>query len=141
LSEGRLRIAVGLLAALGAAIAGYLVLARYTHASLYCPTSGCETVQSSRYAELLGAPVSVLGLVAFLTVFASALGRSRVAVELGAAVALSALAFAAYLLAVQLVAIQAICAWCVASDAVLALLAAASALRLGAASRRVGPRG
>ena len=50
------------LAALGAAITGYLLYARETGTELACATGGCETVQSSAYAEVSGVPVAALGL-------------------------------------------------------------------------------
>ena len=46
--------------------AGYLLYVRVTDSALACSTGGCETVQRSAYAELLGFPVAGLGLAAFL---------------------------------------------------------------------------
>ena len=37
-----------------------------TGGALVCSTGGCETVQSSAYAEVLGVPVAALGLIGFL---------------------------------------------------------------------------
>lgn len=126
----RLRVAIGALALAGAAIAAYLAVAKLTDASVVCPTSGCETVQHSRYSELAGIPVSLLGLVAYVAVFASALRRAVVAAAAGAAVALSGLAFGAYLFVVQVTVIDAVCVWCLASDAVVAMLAVLAVARL-----------
>jgi uncharacterized membrane protein len=129
-SERTLRLAVGVLALAGAAIAAYLTYVRYGGATLTCTTGGCETVQSSPYAELLGVPVSALGLAGYLAIGATALAagdRARVA---GAALALAAAAFSAYLLVLQLTVIGAVCDWCLANDVVAALVAAAALLRL-----------
>jgi uncharacterized membrane protein len=136
-SERRLRAAIASLATAGAAIAAYLVLVRYTHSSIYCPTSGCETVQASRYSELFGVPVAVLGLGAFLAILATSLSPKRAATEMAAVVALSALAFAVYLLVVQLLVIHAVCVWCLASDAAVLLLALTTSVRLRRLSRAV----
>ena len=54
MTDGRLRAAVGALALAGIAVTGYLLWAHWADAELLCRTGGCETVQSSAYAELLG---------------------------------------------------------------------------------------
>jgi len=130
MSDRLLRVSLGFLALAGAAVSAYLVWARGTGAELACSTGGCETVQSSAYAELLGVPVAALGLAAYLLVGASAFGSGRVARALGASVALAALLFAGYLLLIQLLVLEALCDWCLASDAVTGLLAAVALLRL-----------
>ena len=130
MSDRALRIAVAVLALVGAAIAAYLTYAKYADATIACTTGGCETVQSSDYAEILGLPVSVLGLVGYLAIFASTLAHGETARVIGASLALGGLAFSAYLLIVQIVAIGAFCQWCLASDVVVLLLAAATVARL-----------
>jgi uncharacterized membrane protein len=129
-SDTRLRVVVGALAAIGAGIAAYVAFARYTDATIACATGGCEAVQSSDYAELLGIPVAVLGLGAYVFVFGTAFLRSELARAAGAAMALAGVLFGFYLLAAQLFAIDALCHWCLASDLVLDLLAVACVLRL-----------
>lgn len=52
-----------MLSLVGAGIASYLVYVRYSHVTIACTTGGCEKVQSSRYAEVAGIPVAVLGLL------------------------------------------------------------------------------
>lgn len=130
MTDRRLRIGVALLAAVGAGIAGYLLFARLTGAPVACSTGGCETVQSSRYAEVLGFPVAGLGLAAYLAVLATAGGSGATVRASGAAIALSAVAFSAYLVVVQVAVIERICEWCLASDGVFTLLALATVLRL-----------
>lgn len=122
---------MALLALAGAAIASYLVVVRYTDSQVVCPTSGCETVQRSQYAELFGVPVALLGMIAYLAVLASAARAGALAAAAGATVALGSLAFGAYLLVVQLAVIHAVCVWCVTSDVVVAALAGATVARLG----------
>jgi uncharacterized membrane protein len=129
-SESRLRAVLAALALLGAGIAAYLTYVRYTGAPIACPTGGCETVQRSRYADVAGVPVAVLGLAAYAALLGSALASAPAAAALGAAVALAGLAFSAWLLYAQLVLIGAVCQWCLANDAVIALAAAASLARL-----------
>jgi uncharacterized membrane protein len=126
----RLRAAIAACAAVGIGIASYLLAVRLAHVPLACPTGGCETVQSSRWAELAGVPVAALGLAAYAAVLASALARGPVAAAAGVAVSCSAVAFGGYLLYVQLAVLDAVCAWCVASDATTTALAALCLLRL-----------
>ncbi len=130
MTDRSLRWVVGVAALVGAAIATYLVWARSTGSELICTTGGCETVQSSSYAEVLGVPVAVLGLLGYVLIGATALLASPEARAAGAALALTAVAFSGYLLVVQLAIIDALCLWCVANDAVAAVGAAAAVLRV-----------
>lgn len=133
--ERRFRIAIGALSAVGIGIAAYLLVARATATPLACPTGGCDVVQRSRYSELLGVPVAALGLVAYVTLAATALGRNELLAAAGAAVGLAAVVFSSYLLLVQLVVIGAVCAWCIAADVVTALVALLAIVRLHPAVR------
>jgi uncharacterized membrane protein len=129
-SERALRIAVGGLSTIGIAVASYLTYARYAETTIACTTGGCEAVQASDYAELVGVPVAVLGLLAYLSLLATAFFTDELVRIAGAVVAVSGALFAAYLLFAQLFLIDAICQWCVASDVVIGLLAVACVLRL-----------
>jgi uncharacterized membrane protein len=137
----RLRAAIAGLALAGAGVAAYLVYARYAHVQIACSTGGCETVQHSKYAKLAGIPVAVLGLGAYVAIFVTALTRQVEAAAIGTAIALGGLVFAVYLIVVQVGVIDAICQWCLASDAILFLLALACAERLRRATRRPLPAG
>jgi uncharacterized membrane protein len=124
-----LRVAIAVLALIGVAITAYIEYERATGGQIACGTGGCEEVQSSKYAELLGVPVAVLGLVAYAVVFLTALVRAPAAALAGATIALAGLAFAVYLLAVQAFVLDAYCTWCLASDAVLVVLAILATIR------------
>jgi uncharacterized membrane protein len=125
-----LRAAIGAAATLGAAIAAYLTYVHYAHISPICTTGGCQKVQSSKYAELAGVPVALLGLVAYLVLLATAAARGVVAAFAGVLVALGGAAFSGYLLWAQLGPIGAICQWCLGNDLVIALLVVLCAARL-----------
>jgi uncharacterized membrane protein len=135
MSDRRLRVVVGVLAAVGVAVAGYLTYARLAHTTIACTTGGCETVQSSRYAEVAGIPVALLGLGAYVAILATAFSTSELARAAGAAIALGGAVFSIYLLYVQVVLIEALCQWCLVNDAVIGLLAIATVLRLAAGKR------
>ena len=130
MTDRTLRAALGALCLAGATVAGYVLAARWGDAQLLCSTGGCETVQSSAYADVLGVPVAALGLAAYAAILGTAFSggaRARVA---GAAVALSAGLFSAYLLVVQVAILDAVCDWCVANDAIVSLVAITALLRL-----------
>jgi uncharacterized membrane protein len=129
-SDERLRGAILVLSALGAGIAAYLTYAHLVHVQLSCVTSGCETVQTSRYADLAGVPVAAFGLAGYVVLGATAASRADLARAIGLAAAVGGLVFAAYLLYVQAALIGAFCQWCLASDVILLLLVIATSLRL-----------
>jgi uncharacterized membrane protein len=92
--------------------------------------SGCETVQTSRYAEILGFPVAALGLLAYAGLLLSAaIGGERSAL-FGLFVALISVLFSAYLTYLELFVIGAICQWCVASVVLVVAALILTALRL-----------
>jgi uncharacterized membrane protein len=119
-SDRLLRVALIVVSAAGIAVAGYLTYIHYKPAALICTVGGgCETVQDSKYAVLVGVPIAIFGLAAWITAFVLTLWNSDLARTLTAALALAALAFAAYLVILQLFVIDAICIWCMANDVVL----------------------
>ena len=139
MSDDRLRIASASLALAGAGISGYLLWVRQTGATLVCATGGCETVQSSQYSEILGVPVSLLGLVSYLALLVTALLRGENARLVHTALALTGAVFSTYLLYVQIELIGAVCQWCLASDVILTLLAVLCAERLRRLAARPQP--
>lgn len=134
-----MRVAMGVVAAAGLALASYLVYVHYADAPLACFSNGCETVQRSRYATLLGVPVASLGLAAYVTIFAAAFLRGELARALGLSVAVAGVAFGAYLAYVQVAVIHATCVWCLGSDAIMSVLAALALLRVRAGFKASPP--
>lgn len=132
MSERGLRIAAGLVALAGVAVAGYLTWAHFADSSVLCVAGGgCEKVQESEYAEIAGIPVAVLGLGAYATVLGLVVWDSVGARLAAASLAFVGLLFSLYLLALQLFVIEAVCIWCLANDVVIApALAVLTGLRL-----------
>jgi uncharacterized membrane protein len=130
MSERTVRLASAALAAVGAFIAAYLVYVRERGGSLVCSTGGCETVQSSSYAEVLGVPVAALALAGFVGLLATALARGETARLSQATLALASFLFSGYLVYIQLAVVHALCQWCLALDAITTVLAALALLRL-----------
>jgi uncharacterized membrane protein len=131
-SDRSLRLAAGLVALAGLAVAGYLTWAHFDDAALVCVAGGgCETVQESEYAEIAGIPVAMLGLGAYASLLALVVFDGPNARLAAAMLALVGLVFSGYLLALQLFVIDTVCAWCLANDVVIApALAVLTGLRL-----------
>lgn len=126
----RLRAPIAAACVVGIGIASYLTYVHYAHTAPICTTGGCEKVQHSSYAKLAGVPVALLGLVAYIAVFCTTLVRGVGAALVGVVLALSGAAFSAYLLWAQLARIDAICQWCLANDAIIAIVAVLCVARL-----------
>jgi uncharacterized membrane protein len=77
-----------LLAVAGALISAYLTWGYLQGTVCVGDSGGCETVQTSRYAEILGIPVASLGLLAYAGLVGSALVRHERAALLGLLIAL-----------------------------------------------------
>jgi uncharacterized membrane protein len=126
----RLRAPIAAACRVGAAIAAYLTYVHYAHTAPICTTGGCETVQKSKYAELAGVPVALLGLITYVVLLALAFVRGLNAAVAGVFVALVGVAFSGYLLWAQLGPIDAICQWCLGNDVTIAVVAALYVVRL-----------
>ena len=127
-----LRALLAVLATAGFLISAYLTWSHLSGAAPVCVggSSGCETVQTSRYSEIVGVPVAALGLLAYAAMLACAVLRGERAAILGVFVALVGALFSVYLTYLELFVLRAICQWCVASAAVVVAYLALGAIRL-----------
>ena len=120
MSDRTLRLAVAFVATAGLGVAAYLTWVHYHPGALVCSRGGgCETVQRSHYAVLLGLPVAVYGVAAWALVLMLVAWDTVTARVLAFAVAVGAAAFATYLVVLQVAVIDAVCLWCLANDVVL----------------------
>ena len=120
MSDRTLRLAIAAVAAAGIVVSAYLTWVHYHPGALVCTSGGgCETVQQSHYAVLLGVPIALYGLSAWVAVLGLVAWDTELAHALVAAIAVSALAFAAYLVVLQLTVIHAVCVWCMVNDVAL----------------------
>ena len=123
---------------LGIFVSGYLVAKRFTGGSLACTRwAQCDVVNNSVYSQFFGVPVSVIGLAGYLLLLGLALaalwtqGRTqRQLLLLGLILSLGGVGFSIYLTYLEIYVIEALCAWCVASAIIIALLAVCGALNL-----------
>ena len=127
-----LRRVTAALAVVGIAIAGYLTWVHYAGLEPVCVGGGggCERVQSSRWAELAGVPVAVLGLGGYIAILASLALPEEPGSLVAAFLALVGFGFSAWLTYVEIAKIDAICQWCAASAAIMTALALVSVARL-----------
>ncbi len=140
---GWLPVAIVVLGLIGAAISAYLLSVKLSGGTAVCPIGGgCETVQESSYATLLGIPVAAYGLAYSIAVTIAGLvwwrtGERRALIVAYALGVLGTL-FEAYLVYLELFVIKAICAWCVAYGVtvVAGLVLAAIAMRRAPATSR-----
>jgi uncharacterized membrane protein len=130
-SSGWLMPAIAILCVLGIGVAGYLTYVHYAGIKVLCIASGgCETVQSSSYAKVVGIPVALLGLIGYITILASLAVPGENGRMLTCAVGVLGCAFSLYLTYRELFTIKAICQWCVASAVLMTLLAILSTVRM-----------
>jgi uncharacterized membrane protein len=126
----RIRGAIAAACLIGVGIAAYLTYVHYTHTAPICTSGGCEKVQRSKYAELAGVPVALLGLITYVVLIAISLVRGVEAAFAGVLVAFVGVAFSAYLLWAQLGPIGAICQWCLGNDLTIAVVATLYVVRM-----------
>lgn len=117
-------------ALVGGAIAAYLTYVHYAHTAPICLNSGCETVQKSKYAELAGIPVALLGLIGYAAIIATAAVRGTTAAFAGVLISFVGVAFSGYLLWAQLGPIGALCQWCLGNDVVIVIVAVLCVVRM-----------
>jgi uncharacterized membrane protein len=131
-SDRTLRAGLATVATAGLGVAAYLTWVHYHPEALVCTRGGgCETVQRSHYAVLLGIPIAIYGVVAWSAVLALVALDTPLARVLVAAVALVSAAFAVYLVVLQAAVIDAFCIWCMVNDVGLVpALVVVSLLRL-----------
>ncbi len=95
-----------------------------------CGTGGCETVQFSPQARLLGVEVSLIGVVGYAVLLGLALlalqpqhaGSGSWPVKLLWYLSGGAVLFTLYLTYLELFVIHAICRWCVVSAVIIVLI-------------------
>lgn len=121
---GFMALAAFVLALAGLGVATYLTVVHYAHQPIACNGIGdCEYVNSTKYAEVAGIPVALVGAGAYATMALAVvrwwLRRDAMLLFVGWLVAAGSFAFSMYLTYIELRVIDAICVWCVASASVM----------------------
>lgn len=124
------RMVIAVLALVGLLVSAYLALYKLGYlGAIQCGAGGCETVQASEYSMLLGVPVALWGVGAYLFLLAVALLGVQprwarvpwIAVLLFGFAAFGVL-FSAYLTYLSGAVIGAFCQWCLVSAVVITLI-------------------
>ena len=125
------RVASIVVAVIGLGIASYLTIVHYAGDTPVCAIAhGCATVQQSRYAELAGVPVALLGLIGYAAILASLVRDGERWRTATAFLTLAGVGFSAWLTWVEVGVLHAICIWCVGSAVCMVALAALSIARM-----------
>ena len=130
------RVSLGL-AVLGILVSAYMTVYKLTDNPNMClGNGGCSTVNSSKYAELYGIPVAVIGIGGYLSILVFLwLERSNSFLTSNGTLVVFALAllgflFTLYLIYVELALIHALCPFCVTSQITMTVLFILSIIRL-----------
>jgi uncharacterized membrane protein len=142
MSARTLRIILIVLTSIGLCVAGYLTYVHYSGATPVCSIKGnpCSQVQKSRYSELAGVPVALIGLIGYVVILASLLApeteRTRFATM---GLILGGFGFSAYLTYREVFTLHKICEWCVSSAVIMTILAVLSVWRFLRGDAAPGP--
>ena len=124
------RMILGVLALAGIFVALYLLLYKLGMIGhLSCSVGSCETVNTSKWAKFMGAPVAAWGVAYYVGLFvlaivstaeryADSVGMSKLLVF----VAGTGFLFSVYLTYLELFQIHAICQWCVISAIIVTVV-------------------
>ncbi|OLP20265.1 hypothetical protein BST81_00535 [Leptolyngbya sp. 'hensonii'] len=121
---------IGAIATLGALNTGYLTYEKFAGGTAGCPSGGCDTVLASAYATVLGQPLALFGLLAYIAMGTMAIGPLLINPDtqkdlrrkledltwLGLFMGSAAMAvFSGYLMYILATQLKAFCPYCIAS--------------------------
>lgn len=127
----RLGLSLPILGIIGMGVALYMLYVETTHAQAVCgPLGDCNTVQSSKYALILGwLPVGLAGVIGYLAILGAWVWGRRSQAGLGALMPVVLFAMSAfgtlysiYLTYLEIFVIDAVCMWCITSAVVMTLV-------------------
>lgn len=125
------------LAALGVLVSIYMTIYKLTENPNMClGNGGCSVVNSSRYAQVYGIPVAVIGVGGYLAILLLLwMERRNAFLSDNGTLAVFGLAligflFTVYLIYVELALIHALCPFCVTSQITMTILFVVSVIRL-----------
>jgi len=126
-----------LLAIAGAVDSAYLAFLKFTGTVAACSDIGdCEAVNNSKYAEIGGIPLALLGLLGYLAILAFLILETqfpswRDSLHLGVfGFTLAGTIYSVYLTYIEIFVLHAVCPYCVVSAVVMLLLFVISIVRL-----------
>jgi uncharacterized membrane protein len=135
--DKRLRQVTIALAIIGLLVSIYMTIYKVTSNESMCiGSSGCSEVNASRYSEINGIPVAVLGVIGYATILALLFLDNRLSFfqEYGSmiffGVSLMGFLFTLYLIYLEVALIKAYCPFCLTSQAVMIVIFIISVTRL-----------
>lgn len=137
----RLWLLVAVLGLVGLGVTTYLTANALSNSNVACTLSGCNTVLSSKWAKILGVPVSAWGMMNFAVILLASLHAFQTPVwnmrgrVVTAGIAFIGISFSIYLTALEMFVIHAWCQYCITS-AVLVILVTILVVVI---ARREGP--
>ncbi len=125
MSAKTLRTTLIVLGIIGVGLAAYLTYVHYTGIEPPCSIKGnpCSQVQKSKYSELAGVPVALMGLIGYILILGTLLAPEVEASRLAtAAIALGGFGFSMYLTYREVFTLEKICEWCVGSAVLMTII-------------------
>lgn len=131
-SERKLQIAAIVLCLVGLGIAGTVAATVAAGGIPQCVggSTGCATVEKSKYSELLGIHISIFGLIGYSSILAATVWRGDSGRIVAFTLAMFGFGFSLYLTYLEFWVIDAICQWCIASAMTMTILFAVSTARV-----------
>jgi uncharacterized membrane protein len=128
--DQRVQWVIRVLCVLGIGVAGYLTWTHLADTEPYCgATHSCTDVQNSSYSEVLGIPVSLIGVVGYVVLLMLSLFQNRVNPDIGFylpvlsfGAALIGVLYSVYLTYLEAFVILAWCYWCVTSALIITVI-------------------
>lgn len=125
------------LVVIGLAVSVYMTIYKYTGNEGMCLGSGdCSTVNASRFSEVSGIPVAVLGIVGYAAILIVLFYENRNdffrknGTLLVFGMSLTGFLFTVYLVYLELYVIKAICPFCVTSQVAMTIIFIIAVVRL-----------
>jgi len=123
---------------LGLIDSAYLLFIKLTHNQAMCLPGlvDCWTVNNSQYSEILGIPVSALGIAAYLIIFVLLVGKKYLPFpeiildQLIFGATFAGFIYSFYLTYLEIAVIKAVCPFCVVSALLMTTLFVCTLLRL-----------
>jgi uncharacterized membrane protein len=125
------------LVVLGLAVSIYMTIFKVLNADAMCLGSGdCSTVNASRYSEVNGIPVALIGILGYLAILATHYfeNRNRFFKQNSTlmifGMALTGFVFTVWLIYVEVAILKALCPFCVTSQTAMTLIFMIAVMRL-----------
>ena len=122
-TDRNLLITIRVIAFIGLCAATYLTYVKLANVKAICATGGCEVVLNSHWSKILGIPVTIFGLIGYISLEASTFWRGENGRMAGVFIAWVGAGFSVFLQYQALIVLEHVCPWCVTSACCMILLA------------------